>query len=262
MLPEALASLVAQVSQPNLDTGARFGPIGAPAGYSHPVSAMWSSLLPLILGSLLEPIELAITIMLLGTPARTRTAGAWIAGHGCTRLLQGLVFGTILHWGARRSAPNHAHHWIVSTVLLIVALIFLVTAAREFFGDNDPEAPPPKWMAMPMSATPTRAFLIGAGLVTVSVKSWVFTLAAISVIGNAGLPRVGNMASYVLFVLLALSTNLLVVAMAALFPDQSRALLDRIQRWLQDNDRPIMIVVGLGFGIWFGFKALHGLGVI
>ncbi|GAQ39965.1 hypothetical protein MPS_4928 [Mycobacterium pseudoshottsii JCM 15466] len=74
--------------------------------------------------------------------------------------------------------------------------------------------------------------------------------------------RVGNMASYVLFVLLALSTNLLVVAMAALFPDQSRALLDRIQRWLQDNDRPIMIVVGLGFGIWFGFKALHGLGVI
>ena len=147
---------------------------------------MWSSLIPLILGSALEPIEIGITIMLLGTPSHLRAAGAWIAGHGSTRLLQGLVFGTILHWGARGADSNRSHHWIVSTVLLVVALLFLVTAARELFSDDDPNAPPPKWMTMLMSATPAKAFFIGAGVITVSVKAWVFTLAAISVIGRAG----------------------------------------------------------------------------
>ncbi len=205
---------------------------------------MWSSLVPLILGSALEPIEIAITIMLLGTPSHVRAASAWIAGHAGTRLLQGRIFGTILHWGARSADSNHAHHWIVSTVLLVVALLFLVTAAREFFGDDDPNAPPPKWMTMLMSATPTKAFFIGAGVITVSVKAWVFTLAAISVIASAGLDRVANVASYVVFVLLAMSVNLLIIGVAAFFPDQSRSVLDRILRWLQDNTRPIMVVVG------------------
>jgi uncharacterized membrane protein len=124
---------------------------------------MWSSLLPLILGCALEPIETVITIMLLGTPSRLRAAGAWVTGHISTRLLQGLVFGTILHWGARSADSNHSHGWIVSTVLLVVAVLFLVTAARELFSDDDPNAPPPKWMTMLTSATPTKAFFIGAG---------------------------------------------------------------------------------------------------
>ncbi|WP_036416482.1 GAP family protein [Mycobacterium gastri] len=223
---------------------------------------MWSSLIPLILGGVLEPIEIAITIMLLGTPSHLRTAGAWVAGHIGTRLLQGLIFGSILHWGARKADTSHPHHWIVSTVLLVVALLFVVTAARELLSDDDPEAPPPKWMSMLMSATPTKAFFIGAGVITVSVKAWVFTLAAISVIGGAGLPRVANIASYIAFVMLAMSANLLIIAMAALFPTQSRTLLDRILRWLQANNRPIMVVVGTVFGIWFGWKALHGLGIL
>lgn len=99
---------------------------------------MWSGLVPLILGGALEPIELAITIMLLGTPSHVRAASAWIAGHVGTRLLQGLIFGKILHWGARGADSSHSHHWIVSTVLLVVALLFLVTAARDFSATTIP----------------------------------------------------------------------------------------------------------------------------
>ncbi|MGO9155446.1 GAP family protein [Mycobacterium sp.] len=199
--------------------------------------------------------------MLLGTPSHLRAASAWIAGHGSTRLLQGLIFGTILHWGAHSADSNRSHHWIVSTVLLVVALLFLVTAARELFSDDDPNVPPPKWMTMLMSATPAKAFFIGVGVITVSVKAWVFTLAAISVIGNADLGRVANVVSYGVFVLLAMSANLLIIGMAALFGERSRSLLDRTLRWLQEHNRPIMIVVGLVFGIWFGIKALHGFGI-
>lgn len=224
--------------------------------------AMWGSLVPLILGCALEPIEIVITIMLLGTPSRVRAAGAWVAGHVSTRLLQGFIFGTILHWGKREADSNHPHHWIVSTVLLVVALLFLVTAARELFSDDDPNAPPPKWMTALTSATPSKAFLIGAGVITVSVKAWVFTLAAISVIGDANLSRPANIGSYVLFVALAASVNLSIVGAAAFSPQRSRSLLDRALRWLQAHDRPILIVAGVVFGIWFGIKALRGFGIL
>lgn len=223
---------------------------------------MWSSLVPLILGCALEPIELVITIMLLGSPSGLRAAGAWVGGHVTTRLLQGLIFGTILHWGARGADSSHAHHWIVSTVLLVVALLFLITSAREVFGGDDPNAPPPKWMTMLTSATPTKAFLIGTGIMTVSPKSWVFTLAAIGVIGNAEMGRAANVVSYIGFVALAASGNLAIVGMAAFFPQRSRSLLDRTLRWLQKNDRPIMVAVGLVFGVWFGIKALRGFGIL
>ena len=112
------------------------------------------------------------------------------------------------------------------------------------------------------SATPAKAFLIGTGIMTISVKAWVFTLAAISVIGNAGLPRALNVLTYVVFVVLAGGGNVLIVALAALFPERSRSLLDRVLRWLRGHDRPIMVAVGLVFGTWLGLKALHGFGIL
>ncbi|MBY0442510.1 MAG: GAP family protein, partial [Mycobacteriaceae bacterium] len=167
----------------------------------------------------------------------------------------------ILHWGSNSANADHPHRWIVSTVLLVVALLFLITAAREFFSGDDPSAPPPKWMTLLTSATPTKAFLIGAGIMTISIKSWVLTLAAISAIGHAELTRVENVVCYVGFVVLATGGNLFLVCLAGFFPDQSDALLERMLRWLRGHDRPILIVVGLAFGLWFGVKALHGFGI-
>ena len=112
------------------------------------------------------------------------------------------------------------------------------------------------------SATPAKAFFIGAGIIAVSVKAWVFTLAAISVIGSAGLEQGTNIVTYVVFVILARGGNLLIIGLAAVLRGRSRSVPDRMQRWLQDNNRPIMIVVGLGFGIWFGIKALLGFGIL
>jgi len=226
------------------------------------VHEVWSGLVPLILGSAIEPIEIAITIMLLATPARLRAAGAWLGGHVVTRLLQGLVFGTILHWGAHRAAMSSQPHRITSVILVVVALLFLVTAARALLRGDDPDKPPPKWMTMLTSATPARAFLIGTGVMTVSVKAWVLTLAAIGVIGSARMGHADNVATYVVFVALAATGNLLVIGAAALAPNRSRALLERTLRWIQRNDRYIVIGVGLVFGIWFGVKGLHGLGIV
>jgi hypothetical protein len=52
--------------------------------------------------------------------------------------------------------------------------------------------------------------------------------------------HVGNVVTHVAFV---------VLAAAGFLPGRSRSLLDATLRWIQDNDRPIVIVVGLAFGI-------------
>ncbi len=222
---------------------------------------MWVSLLPLILVSALMPIEMVITIMLLGTPSRVRTAGAAVAGMVMVRLLQGLIFGMILHWGARDNTTG-GHGWVVSTVLLIVALLLLVTAIRELIAGDDPDDPPPKWMTALATMTPGKALLLGAGVILISVKLWIFTFGALGIIGDAGMSKPQNVVTYLVFVLLASSTHLAVVAAAAFLPRRSEALLDGILRWLQDHNRVIMIVLGLVFGTWLLIKALDGFGIL
>ncbi len=65
-----------------------------------------------------------------------------------------------------------------------------------------------------------------------------------------------------MFVLLAEAVPIAVVAYAALAPESSRAVLDRVSAWLEKNNRIIVIVLGLVFGVWFLLKALQGLGVL
>ena len=225
------------------------------------MGSLWASLAPFGIAAALMPVELVITLALLGTPGRVRTASATVAGTVLVRLLQGLVFGTMLHWG-ERDRTEGGHHWLVSSVVLVVALLLLVTAVREILGGGDPDDPPPKWMAALSSMTPGRAFLLGGGTAVISVKMWVFTLGAISAIGDAGMTRSANFANYIAFVLLGVSTSLAVIAAAAFFPNRSAALLDASLRWLQDHNRVIMIGLGLVFGGWFLYKGLHGLGIV
>ncbi len=225
------------------------------------MGSLWATLVPFIIASALMPVELVITLALLGTPGRVRTAGAAVSGMVLVRLVQGLVFGMILHWG-KRDDTKGGHGWVVSSVLLVVAVLLLVTAIRELIGGDDSDDPPPKWMTALSSMTPGKAFLIGAGVILISVKLWVFTFAAIGVIGDEGMPRSVNVVTYTVFVLLGVSTHLAIIAAAAFFPNRSQAFLDRSLRWLQDHNRGIMISLGSVFGVWFLIKALTGFGVL
>ena len=83
---------------------------------------------------------MVITLALLGTPGPGANRGRRVSGMVLVRLLQGLVFGMILHWG-RRDDTQGGHGWVVSSVLLVVALLLLVTAVRELLGGDDSDDP-------------------------------------------------------------------------------------------------------------------------
>jgi len=222
---------------------------------------LWTTLLPLIIGSALVPAQIIVTILLLRSRGGRIVAVAWIAGMTVVRLAQGVVFGLVLGVGSAGEASGGPGR-ILSGVLLVLAVVLYATAAKELAGGTDEDAPPPKWMSMVEGVTPGRAFLLGGGLVLIGAKLWVFTLGAIGAIGDAGVGQPAATIAFVVYVALAQGILIGVVGMAYLLPTRADAILDRVYELLERYNRAIMVAVGLVFGTWFLVMALEGLGVL
>lgn len=217
---------------------------------------------PLIIGSALVPVQIAVTILLLRSPSGRLTAVAWVAGMVAVRALQGLVFGLILHSGRAREAEGDHHGHILPTVLLVLAVLMYVLAIRELLHAPEEDAPPPRWMTVADSLSPVRAFLLGVGLLLIEPKFWIFTLGAIAAIGEADLDRTAAIVTFAVFMILASSIHLLLIGAAICVPRRADAVLRAISNQLTKYSRGLVITLGLVFGTWFLIKALNGLGVI
>jgi hypothetical protein len=226
------------------------------------MNGLWGSLIPLIVGGALVPIQIIITILLLRSKAGRITAVAWVAGMTTVRLAQGIVFGLLLGSSSGSGSTSDGPGTAVSLLLLVLAIVFYVTAARQLLKHPDEDAPPPKWMAMIDGMRPGKAYLLGVGLLAIGAKFWVFTLGAIAAIGDAGLDQGAAILTFLVFVILTESIHLLVLGIAYALPDRSATLLDRLTELLETYNRAIMIALGLVFGTWFLVKALSGLGLL
>ena len=67
----------------------------------------------------------------------------------------------------------------------------LISAVMKWRKEEDPDAPPPKWMAVLGGLSALQAFGMGALLMALSIKQWVFTLSAIAVIEQGESSRAG-----------------------------------------------------------------------
>jgi Sap, sulfolipid-1-addressing protein len=220
---------------------------------------VWTALLPLIVGSALVPVQLLITILLI---ANSRIAAlAWVGGATTVRAVQGVLFGLVLSSGDV-SDPSGGPSPIASTLLLVVGALFLVTAARNLVGEDDPDAPPPRWMATIDGLSTGRAFLLGAGAVLVGAKFWVFTLSAIAVVAEADLGQPNSAVAFVVFVVLASSVQLVMIGAAYVAPQRAETTLRGLSTWLTAHNRQLMVAIGTIFGTWFLVKALDGFGIL
>jgi hypothetical protein len=215
-------------------------------------------LLPLIVGAALLPAWIILALFLLRGEGGILKALAFAAGALLVRLVQGVIFGYVFDTAADTYGESGSN-LITSTLLLVVGIVMLISAVKKWRKDADPDAPPPKWMATLSGLSALKAFGVGALLMAVSIKQWVFTLSAIAVIEQAQLSRAANMLTYLIFVLAAQSLVLAPILVSAVAPVQSTKLLDAIQGWLERNNRAIVIAASSIFGVWFLWKGIAGL---
>jgi hypothetical protein len=215
-------------------------------------------LLPVAVGAAVVPLNPIIVLLLLQTAGGLGKAVAFVAGDVTARLAQGVLFGLIL--GAQQAAyGEEGQGLITSTLLLILGLLLLIAAFRKWRKEEDPDEPPPKWMAGIGNLTGLRAFGAGALYVAIAAKQWVFTLTAISIISEASLGQSMSVGLYLIFVLLTKTLVLLPIVFFALAPGRAAQPLQAAQGWLDRHKRVIAIAVSLIFGLWFLYQGITGL---
>jgi threonine/homoserine/homoserine lactone efflux protein len=222
------------------------------------MTELWTTLIPLAVATAVLPIQVAITILMLRSAGGRAKAGAWIAGMTLVRLVQYAAFGLMLERAMDDSATGTSP--VEGALLLVVAVLLLVSAARKVAYQPDEDAPPPRWMTMVDGITAGRAFLMGAGLVALSPKLWAFTLGAIGAIQDAELDLATGWAVFVIWVVAAEGLHLLALAAAVVAPARADVLLARAGGALERYSREVMIGVGLVFGVWFLLKAFVAFG--
>jgi hypothetical protein len=227
------------------------------------VAELWGTLVPLMIGSVLPPIQLVVTILLLRSERGKVVAIAWVLGMIVARLVQGgLVALFVSSDEVAAVAEVSDAEPVLGTVLLMVALLFLTMAGRKLLAGDDPDAPPPAWITKTSTMTPASAFLFGAALMTVGAKFLVFNVGAATAAVQADVSGTAAAVSFVAFAVLASAQHLVVLVAAVAAPERSGPVLDRVAGTLEERSRVVMIGLSLVFGVWFLLKALDAFAIL
>jgi hypothetical protein len=210
-----------------------------------------------MIGAAVVPIPVIIALLLLGNPGGGVKAAAFVAGAIIVRLAQGVVFGLILASDPAASTDTGGN-LIVSTLLIAIGVLMLINAFKKWQKEEDPDAPPPKWMAALGSLSALKAFGMGGAIVLISAKQWLFTLGAIGVLERAHLGPPTGIAMFLVYVLAAQAFGLIAVIAHAVSPQRAGSALASTRGWLERNSRPVMVVVYLVFGLYFLSKGIGG----
>lgn len=224
------------------------------------MSSVIAPLIPFILGSAIVPLQIIIVILLLtGKDRGPLKAILFVLGMTLARLVQGVLFGLAFTGGSGDPADAAGGvSWIKSTALIILSILLLTTAYKQWTKEPDPDAPPPKWMAMFDNLSLIRAFLYGAGLILIAAKLWVFTLSALSVIGEAQLGQPDSTVAFLWYILLAQSLLIIPILIRLLLPGKAGQWLGAFSAWLEKHNRVIVIIVSLIFGLLFLYQGVIG----
>ncbi|EEF57302.1 conserved hypothetical protein [Pedosphaera parvula Ellin514] len=217
------------------------------------------SLLPLIIGaSFGGPMWAIMTLLFLRGEGGMVKATAFAVGAMIVRVLQGILFGYVFI-SAVRAGGEVGANFMASTMLLMVGVLLLATVIKTLCKEEDPDAPPPKWMTALDGITALTACGMGALLMLIGMKQWIFTLSAIAVIDEAQLGLTASIFAYLFFAVAAQALVLAPIISRAVAPKQSARVLELLLAWLERRSRAITIVASLIFGVWFITKGVTGL---
>lgn len=206
-------------------------------------------LVPMVIGSIAMPSWALLVLTLLSSGRKVLEATAVVGGVTLVRLVQGLMFGTVVSAYELNHQLNRLGT-IVSVLFIVLGVLMWAMAVWQAIHKDDL-----KLMSMVRSITPVRALGVGVLLVVTSTRAWIFTLAAIGVIEQAGLDFAQSAVAYLLYVL---GAEVLLIA-PILVSARSSVQFETASRWLEKYNRPIVVIVSVAVGsffLWHGITEL------
>lgn len=150
---------------------------------------------------------------------------------------------------------------IPAALKLILGVLLLVLAGRSLVGEDDPDAPPPKWMAITEKPSVGALFGIGVLLSVVQIRFLLLMIAGVTMMMAAELSSIQTIVLLLILSLCMVWSLLIPIVIYVLAGERATEVLAAMNQWLTRNQRWINFVVLL-FGVVLLANGLMELGVI
>ncbi|MBV9711097.1 MAG: GAP family protein [Ktedonobacteraceae bacterium] len=217
------------------------------------MSSVLLKMLPFVLGSI-APTTIGMVVIFLTSTTGVVKACMFILGNFIFYVLWGLIS---LYLVSQISSASLDGSSIVSaTVFLIGGLLLIILAVRSFLGEDDPDAPPPKFMSILDKLGPVKLFGLGIAISIVKPRFIIFVLEGASIIAEARLQPIESFISLLILALLMVWPMLIPLIVFLIMGEHRSDALKSMRAWLVRNQRMINVTVMGILGIFMVFLGL------
>jgi Sap, sulfolipid-1-addressing protein len=148
---------------------------------------------------------------------------------------------------------------VLPALFLIFGLLLLILAVRNFLGEDDPDAPPPKILNVVNKIGPLKFFGVGVLLSLVQLRFIMLVLVGAAIITNARLRTSENIISVFLLALHMIWVMLIPIVTILVMGERGDDAMKSMRVWLTRNQRMLNVVVMGIFGIGLLTVGLIGI---
>ncbi len=203
-------------------------------------------MMPFALGTI-TPTMIALIVLFLTSTQGMAKSISFILGKYIVYVLFGILF---LYLAEYISSTNSVRSSTVTVIFfLIFGLLLIILAIRTFFGEDDPDTPPPKFMEILDQLGPLKLFGLGIAICFVQPRFILLILAGASIIADARLSTPEDFIAILVLALLMVWVMLVPVIVFLVMGKRRNDAMKSMRDWLVHHQRVINVVVMSFFGI-------------
>lgn len=204
--------------------------------------------LPLAVAAI-APTLLGLVILFLGAERGESKAWAFILGKYLASCLWAVLFLTVLGAAHFARKPTAATRPAILIIELVVGGLLIILALRIALGKDDPDAPPPKFMAILDKMGPVIIFGTNLLWSLFQIRFILLLLIGTTTIATAALPGVESFLTLVILTILMIWPLLIPVGAFLFMGEQRDLAMQTMRAWLERHQRPINAVILAAIGL-------------
>jgi Sap, sulfolipid-1-addressing protein len=221
------------------------------------MGAVLLQILPLALGAI-APTMIGLVVFILNDARGLLKAFTLVLGKYIVYVFWGLISLSLVGY-ISPSGSGKKGDSVLPALFLIFGLLLLILAARNFLGEDDPDAPPPKILKIVDKIGPLKFIGVGVLLSLVQPRFIMLVLVGAAIITNARLRTSENIISVFLLALLMVWVMLIPIIMILVMGERGDNAMKSMRVWLTHNQRKLNVAVMGIFGIGLVIVGLIGI---